>query len=512
MTVCPRVATKTMKYNDPQSLHIASPRNIYKCYRQCRRRKRRTINALNFELNLEQNILDIREQLLNGTYRPRSAQAFIVQKPKQREIFAADFYDRVVHHILVAQLEPLWERRFIYDSYACRRGKGSLAAVKRLQQFSRQATSNGVRQAWYMQLDIQSYFTAMNRHILYKLLKDTLQHPLLDELAHTIIYQDVTKDCHIKQASRADFLALPARKTLFKAPPHKGLPIGSLTSQFFGNVYLNALDQFIKHELKVRWYVRYCDDFVLLADSPQQLEDWRWRIVAFVSRELDLTVRRDYKLAQVSSGIDFLGYIVRPSHLLPRQRVVAALEARLHAAERALYRAGYYASTSGSACYPYNWLMLRQLRSTLNSYQGHLKHAAARRQWSRLKVRYEWLDAYFDFSTAHSGVAFRYPPPKPSVTYGRQIAVAQHQFKGYTALLQLGSWWQVFAPDGSLPDKYIHASSIARYGRWLQRQGQRVVYYGETGQVITGINDRQLSRILLPAGHKIGTGEQLTLF
>ena len=132
------------------------------------RHKRGTVNALRFEANLEENLVTLHEELSSGTYRPGRSVAFLVEKPKRREIFAADFRDRVVHHVLVGHLDPEWERRFIHDSYACRLGKGTHAGVERLRTFLRQATANGTRSAWYLQLDVQGYFITLNRDILFE--------------------------------------------------------------------------------------------------------------------------------------------------------------------------------------------------------------------------------------------------------------------------------------------------------------------------------------------------------
>jgi hypothetical protein len=141
--------------------------NLYRQYHLCRRNKRNTLNALRFEARQEENLLALREALINHTYIPSRSVCFFAPGPKLREIFAADFRDRVVHHVLVDYLERIWEPLFIHDSYACRRGRGVHAAVKRLQKFIRQATVNGTRRAWYLQLDIQNYFMSIDRDILF---------------------------------------------------------------------------------------------------------------------------------------------------------------------------------------------------------------------------------------------------------------------------------------------------------------------------------------------------------
>ena len=491
-------------HNNEYTKGITSHSNIYACYRTCRRRKRRTANALLFEQNLEQNIMQLAYELRSGTYNPRPALAFMLHKPKQREIFAADFYDRVVHHILVKELEPIWERRFIHDSYACRVGKGNLAAVKRLQKFTRQVTCNGNRQAYFLQLDIMSYFTSINRKILYARLCKVTKHPLLQELMRKIIYQDITADCRIKGSRRADFMALPARKTLFKAPPHKGLPIGNLTSQFFGNVYLDALDQYIKHTLKVRCYVRYCDDFVLLADSKEQLEVWRQQISIFLIEQLDIVARPDYKLATVSSGIDFLGYIVRPSYLLSRRRVVANLDRLLYTTEKSLRSRGYVSHASTGECFlPYDSILTARLVASLNAYHGHLAHAKSHKLWQRLQHRYSWLVHYVQ-RTDDGVFEQRYKPWKPTHFFIRQVMMASYRFPGHIIVVQIGNWWQVILPPATRSTlqhhnkHYVHDTYVHAYAQSLQTAGKTVVGIAQTGKRITTIHDRQLAWMYAP--------------
>jgi retron-type reverse transcriptase len=271
---------------------LFSLENIYRAYRQCRRRKRNTYNALIFEQNLEENILELHETLNNRSYTPKPSIAFLVEKPKRREIFAADFRDRIVHHVLVNYMEPQWERRFIYDSYACRQAKGTHKAVERLRGFTRKVTANGSRRAWYLQLDVRGFFITINRHILFKRLTKHETDPTIVWLIQIFLFNDLTKNCRLRDASRSDFESLPAHKTLFKTAPDCGLPIGNLTSQFFGNIYLDALDQFVKHQLKARYYLRYCDDFIILSEDKLQLETWEKQISTFLNDNLQLFMAR----------------------------------------------------------------------------------------------------------------------------------------------------------------------------------------------------------------------------
>ena len=249
--------------------------NLYRQYIRCRKNKRNTVNALRFEA------------LVNRSYQPGRSVCFFTTRPKLREIFAADFRDRVVHHVLVDYLERIWEPIFIHDSWACRKGKGVHAGVMQLQRYLRQVTANGTRPAWYLRLDIRNYFMSIDKQILLDLLAAKLKDDTALWLTRPLVNHDCTPDYVMRGAP--DLLArIPPHKTLFGVAPGKGLPIGNLNSQFFANVYLNGLDQFVKHELKCRNYLRYCDDFVLLAESSEQLTTWRGRIEAWLHEHLRL--------------------------------------------------------------------------------------------------------------------------------------------------------------------------------------------------------------------------------
>ena len=174
----------------------------------CRSNKRNTINALRFEACQELNVLVLREALQTRTYRPAQSVCFVTQRPKLREIFA----DRVVHHVLVGYLEQYWERAFIDDSYACRKGKGVHAAVDRLQRFIRQATANGQRRAWYLQLDIRNYFMRIDKTILWRLLAPHVADDDARWLTELLVSHDCT-DGHIAKCAPDEIARVPAHQT-----------------------------------------------------------------------------------------------------------------------------------------------------------------------------------------------------------------------------------------------------------------------------------------------------------
>ena len=348
---------------------IFSFANIYKCYLQCRRNKRSTINALRFEMAAEENITKLERELKYKTYRPSRSILFAARKPKLREIFAADFRDRVVHHILVDYLERIWEKIFIYDSYACREDKGTHMAVKRLQSFIRKSTKNGKVRIYYLQLDIKDFFTSIDKRILFSIIKRKISDPNVLWLAETIIFWDCTKS-YILKDSTGIIDEVPYNKSLFGKDNLRGLPIGNLTSQFFANIYMNELDQFCKHTLKTKYYVRYVDDFIILDPDKEKLLKMQTEIETFLKDKLILKlhpIRR--KLLPVSNGIDFLGYIIRRKYILVRNRVINNLMAKY----RQFVKSGKQQT--------------KEFNDSLASYLGHFRWANTYRLMESLKQK-----------------------------------------------------------------------------------------------------------------------------
>ena len=308
---------------------VYSFRNIYRCYLKCRKNKRNSVNALKFEINAEENILKLERELKNKIYRPSRSILFAAKKPKLREIFAADFRDRVVHHILIAQLEKIWEPIFIHDSYACRAGKGTHKAITRLRGFLRKITKNGNVRAYYLQLDIKDFFTSIHKQTLFSIIKKKIKNPDILWLAETIISWDCT--CSYIQKGNIHLIrSIPYNKSLFGKDNLRGLPIGNLTSQFFANIYLNELDQFVKHTLKAHYYLRYVDDFVILSRDKEELQRFGAEVEKFVTERLSLRLHPTRRrLLPVSVGIDFLGYVVRQNYILVRRRVVNNLKDKI---------------------------------------------------------------------------------------------------------------------------------------------------------------------------------------
>ncbi len=360
-------------------------RAMYEALNRARRNKKPSANQAAFESRWIDRLFDLRDELRAGTWKPAPTNCFVAQKPKAREIHAPDFRDRVVHHWLVPQLEAIYERRFISDSFANRSGKGTHAAVDRLRSFVSQVAS-GQGGGYYLQLDIANYFNSIHRPTLWAMLKrEMVRHSLPEttqRAAHALLRQSVEQQGVIHRSTPTERAMVPKHKRLESAKPGYGLPIGNLSSQFLANVLLDMLDQFVKHELKAKRYVRYVDDFVLVHESREQLEQWKSRIERFLADDLRLTLKDDVRLRPLDAGIDFLGYVIYPTHTRVRRRVISHARAALATWERA--HVGLEAITATPDD-------LRALQSTWASYQGHLKHANAWRLRQSIHRRFAWL-------------------------------------------------------------------------------------------------------------------------
>jgi len=350
---------------------IFSFEKLYQAYLDCRRTKRKTVNALKFEWNLERNLFQLQKELETKSYKPGRSICFVVTEPSPREIFAASFRDRIVHHLLINEVENVGEKEFIFDTYSCRKKKGTHLAIKRLREFIRKVTENNTSEAFYLQLDISGFFMAIDKNILYSLFRELIlkQNKFYQWkkdilwLAKIIIFHKPVENYIIK-GNLALFNLIPPRKSLFYAQPNKGLPIGNYSSQFFANLYLNELDQFMKRTLNCKYYVRYVDDFIILNRSKEKLKFLIGLINKFLQNNLALNLNSSKtKLQPMDNGIDFLGYFVKPGYTLVRQKVVKRLKHKLYNANCANL------SEFNKSDNP------KKILAMINSYYGHFKHA-----------------------------------------------------------------------------------------------------------------------------------------
>jgi len=285
---------------------------LCQAYFDCRNSKRNTRSALAFEANLERNLRELYDELHAGTYQPGRSVCFIITRPKPREVWAAEFRDRIVHHLFYNRIAPRFYASFIADSCACIPGRGTLYAAKRLEVKIRSITENWSRPAFYLKCDLANFFVAIDKDIVYRQLLKKIHEPWWQALASCILYHDPRQDFEYRGAISSMELVPPHKRLTNHASKH-GLPIGNLSSQFFANVYLDELDQFIKHRLKARHYIRYVDDFVLLHESPQWLNGAHQTIAEFLPARLNAALNESKTILQpVDRGVDFVGHLIKP--------------------------------------------------------------------------------------------------------------------------------------------------------------------------------------------------------
>lgn len=241
-------------------------------------------------------MFELRERLQNRAWSPDSYMDFYVRDPKLRHIHKATVRDRVLNQAVFRVLYKIFDKHFIHDSYSCRVGKGTHAGVTRLQKFIRKITRNYTRPAFILKCDVRKFFDSMSHEVLLNTLRIKINDPETCALVEIIVKS-------------------------FETAMGKGLPLGNITSQLFANVYLNELDQFVKHTLRAKYYIRYCDDFVILETDREKLIEFICQINKFLSQNLHLTLHpQKISLKKVRQGIDFLGYVVLPHHTVLRTK------------------------------------------------------------------------------------------------------------------------------------------------------------------------------------------------
>lgn len=336
---------------------------VFHAYYEARRHKRNTASQLAFELNLEENLVALWRELNSRTYTVGTSICFMIKDTVAREVFAADFRDRVVHHLLYGRLSPFFERRFICDSYSCRKGKGTLYGINRLAHHIRSCSCNYTEECYILKLDVRGYFMHIDRRLLSNMITAALpaDFPRRDAvmwLSRLIIDCEPVVNCRIK-GSLSQWRELPADKSLFHSSPDCGIPIGNLTSQLFSNIYMNVFDQWIKRDCGMRHYGRYVDDFYIVHRDKSVLLALIPKIRDFLRCNLGLELHsRKVYLQNVCKGVRFLGSVVYPYHIVPSKSLLKKIRNRYSLIER-----GFYSPVP--------------MRSIINSYFGFLRHCCA---------------------------------------------------------------------------------------------------------------------------------------
>ena len=287
---------------------IASAENLLEAWREFLDGKSKKRDVQEFQLRLMDNILSLCADLINGTYRHGGYEHFKISDPKPRDIHKACVRDRLVHHAIYRQLYPFFDRTFISDSFSCRDDKGTLAAINRFRSFAYAASKNNTRTCWVLKCDIRKFFANIDHATLIAMLESYIPDQAIIALLKEVI------------------------GSFSSTAPDVGLPLGNLTSQLFVNVYMNEFDQFVKHTLKAKHYLRYADDFVILASNREWPEIILPEIRNFLANRLKLSLHPDkVSIKALASGIDVLGWIHFPDHRVLRTRAKRRAIARVAA-------------------------------------------------------------------------------------------------------------------------------------------------------------------------------------
>ncbi|MBU1910810.1 reverse transcriptase/maturase family protein [Patescibacteria group bacterium] len=281
--------------------NITSKETLFIAWEEFRKGKQARKDVQEFERRLEQNLFALHRELATGTYRHKPYSAFTICDPKQRRIHKASVRDRILHHAVFSVLNPVFEPTFIAHSFSCQKGKGTHKAVNALDRMLRSVSRNGTRSCFVLKCDVHQFFASVNHDTLLGIIERRVKDEKTITLLREIIGSFVAKD-----------------SDLFG---RKGIPIGNLTSQLFANIYLKEFDQFIKHTLKLRHYVRYTDDFVIVGKSYAELEAYLAPIKSFLKDNLYLDLHpHKVTIRKCNQGIDFLGYVLLPHHRMLRTK------------------------------------------------------------------------------------------------------------------------------------------------------------------------------------------------
>ncbi len=349
--------------------------NLYKAYFEARKNKRNSNEQLRFEMNYEHHLHTLYEQIITRTYQVSPCKAFVINKPVYREVFAPQFIDRVVHHFIVSYITPQVEAILIDDCYSCRKGKGTLYGIKRAQQHLRTVTNNYTKDAYILKLDIAGYFMNMNIKKLHTQVKklnlvqnthcSDKEKEILHYLIEKIIFTNPTKKCEIR-GDKSLWKFIPKNKSLFHSPANCGLPIGNLTSQIFGNIYLNEFDHWVKEELGIKHYGRYVDDMYFMHNDKEFLKKSVNKIKEKM-QEYGMTIHpKKIYFQHYTKGLEFLGRYIKPYRSYISNRTKNNFLQLVRKINTTF-------TTNNNK--QLDTQMLLQYRSRLNSYIGLFQHA-----------------------------------------------------------------------------------------------------------------------------------------
>lgn len=329
--------------HDGTFLKVISLENLFLAWKEFCKGKRNKADVQEFELNLEDNIFAIYEELKSGAKRQIKYEQFHIIDPKPRIINKTLVVERLIHQAIYRILMPIFDQTFIFDSYSCRRVKGTHKAFERLVKITRCQSKNYSGSCWALKCDIRKFFHSIDHKILIKLLSRRIADNELMDLLGEIVES-------------------------FEYTPGKGMPLGNLTSQLFANIYMDPLDKFVKHKLKAKYYLRYADDFMFLADNREILSNYLKDIESFLGERLKLSLHPDkITFRKLNWGLDFVGYVALERFNLPRKKTVKRMFAKLEKIQET---------------------KPEKLNESLQSYLGYLQHVDAKVLSGKLKIQF----------------------------------------------------------------------------------------------------------------------------
>lgn len=322
---------------------IISPQTLFHSWNVFKEDKKNKPDVIAFEFDLEKNIFDLYRDLKNGTYKHGAYKGFWIHDPKLRRIHKATVRDRVLHHAIFRVLNPIFEPTFIPNSFSCRIGKGTHKGMKKVAEMLRAVSQNNTRECYALKCDIRKFFDSVDHDTLIRIISKRIKDKKV-----MILIKEVVES----------FTA--SRPNLFD---RRGIPIGNLTSQIFANIYMNEFDQFIKQVLKVKYYARYTDDFIIISSDKKYLEDLIIPIQDFLRTKLYLELHpKKVHITKHIRGIDFLGYVILPEHIKLRTKTKRKIPKKI---KEMVYR------------YKSGKISELTLFSSLQSYLGVMSHANA---------------------------------------------------------------------------------------------------------------------------------------
>lgn len=338
---------------------------LFKAYDDCIRHKKNSPNAVNFMINKNENVIQLCDEINDRSYTIGQSIAFIIKYPKYREVFAADFRDRVVHHLVINELMPYFERYFIKESFSCMIGRGTLHGIETMARYMDECSKHYTIPTYALKMDVQSFFMSIDKNLLAmkldKFIVETYPENRKKEclrwLCRMIIMHHPERNC-IRQSSDEMWAMLGKGKSLFDVEDGKGLAIGNLTSQMFANFYMTELDYYIKDILGFKYYGRYVDDFMLYDNSKERIKEAIPKIKQFCNDKLLINIHPDkLYLQEITHGIKFIGADILPNRMYCGNRTIGQFYNKLYSKYK-----------------HFDIKLLDNFISSVNSYLGYMCH------------------------------------------------------------------------------------------------------------------------------------------